>query len=377
VVRLYVVINACAVPGPDWRTVRSYLPADLDRLACETGALERSRGVKTGESLLRMILLWALPGGSFDRAAGEALRLGLAKLSGPAFFKRVVNSEAFLESSFKYLLKHGGGRIPLWKGFKVVAVDATVLCGPGASGTDQRLHTAYELSSGRALKVEVTDVKGGETFRRFLDFGAGHLILADQGYGRGPGIVPLLMSGASVLVRFNFHSIRLLDACGVKISPEDAQSLLPDDGMIELKVSLPGWDKSLRAFGARNPEGKGVWLLSDLGADQLQMHEVRDLYGMRWQIELFFKRLKSILDVDEIPTREGPSARQWIWAKLILATLAALIRPEPFPPYKDPDDRNTGLPAHPAPRKRGRPRKTENPQEAKIKAQAQPLGPTR
>jgi len=364
--RLFFVSNPCAGLEADWRSVRAYLPFDLDHLASETGALKRARAIKSGESLLRMILLWALPNGSLERASKEGARLNLAKLSPEALFKRVCNSDAYLEATFKHLLKHGGGRVALWKGYRVTAIDASVLCGPGATGTDQRLHVAYDLSSGRALMVEVTNAKGGETFRRFLDLGKGHLILADQGYGYGPGIVPLLMSGASVLVRFNFYSIRLLNSSGDKIYPEDADRLLQDEGMIEFEATLPGWNKPVRVLGARNPEGKGVWFLTDLGEDKLQKGEVRELYMMRWQIELFFKRLKSILDVDEIPTREGPSARQWIWAKLILATLAALLSPEPFPPYEDPDERTHAEAEQPTRRKRGRPRKVTPEQKAQV-----------
>jgi len=360
--------NACVLSVPDWASVRVYLPRDLDALAASTKAIERERGIKVAEHLLRMILLWVLPNGSLARTAKEGARLNLGNLSGPAFFKKVCKSEAFLESTFERLLKHGGKRIALWKDLHVIAVDATVVCGPAATGTDQRLHVAYDLSLGRARKVELTNAKGGETFRRFLDLGKGNLILADQGYGYGPGIVPLLNSGASVLVRFNFHSIRLFDSSGQKITPDHAESLIPQEGMSEFEVSLEGWHNPLRVFGARNPEGKAVWFLSDLAADKLHGSEVRELYMMRWQIELFFKRLKSILELDEMPTREGPSARAWLWAKLILATLAALVAPEPFPPYEEPDESPATVSEQPIRRKRGRPRKALGPQELQVKA---------
>ncbi len=45
------------------------------------------------------------------------------------------------------------------------------------------------------------------------------------------------------------------------------------------------------------------------------------VYRLRWQIELAFKRLKSLLHIDKLPTRTGPTSRSWLHAHLILALL--------------------------------------------------------
>jgi AcrR family transcriptional regulator len=325
-----------------WSFMRRFLPFDLDGLAVETGALERRRGVGDGERLLRTLLLYGVPHASIARVAQEAKRLNLADMSGPGLFYRIKNAERFLAAVFERLLVHTCEKVETWKGLRLAAVDATPLSGPGATGTDQRLHAAYDLGAGRPLHVDLTGPEGGETFRRFLDVGPGSLVLADQGYGHGPGIVPLLLSGANVLVRFNFYSIRLLDLDGVKITPERAESMLDPEGTIEFEAMLPGWDRPVRIFGARNPEGEGVWLLTDLPESVLKASEVREVYSRRWQIELYFKRLKSLLDLDDLASRSGPTARPWVWIKLILATLAVLIGHERFSPWGCPASQETG-----------------------------------
>ena len=43
------------------------------------------------------------------------------------------------------------------------------------------------------------------------------------------------------------------------------------------------------------------------------------MYRLRWQIELAFKRLKSLLNIDRLPARTEKGARSWIYAHLILA----------------------------------------------------------
>ena len=40
-----------------------------------------------------------------------------------------------------------------------------------------------------------------------------------------------------------------------------------------------------------------------------------------WDIDLAFKRLKSLLHIDRLPTRTEPTSRSWLYAHLILAPL--------------------------------------------------------
>ena len=44
-------------------------------------------------------------------------------------------------------------------------------------------------------------------------------------------------------------------------------------------------------------------------------------YRLRWQIELAFKRLKSLLHIDQLPTRTERGSQSWLYAHLILALL--------------------------------------------------------
>jgi transposase len=48
---------------------------------------------------------------------------------------------------------------------------------------------------------------------------------------------------------------------------------------------------------------------------------ILDLYRQRWQIELAFKRLKSLFKYHEIPVHVEASALAWFYGKLLLAAL--------------------------------------------------------
>jgi IS4 transposase len=49
--------------------------------------------------------------------------------------------------------------------------------------------------------------------------------------------------------------------------------------------------------------------------------EVLAAYRLRWQIELAFKRLKSLLHIDQLPTRTERASRSWLLSHLVLALL--------------------------------------------------------
>src|SRR6267378_205718 len=55
--------------------------------------------------------------------------------------------------------------------------------------------------------------------------------------------------------------------------------------------------------------------------------DVLRLYRMRWQIELVFKRLKSLAQLGHVPKHDDHSSRAWLYGKLLVTLLARkLIR---------------------------------------------------
>jgi transposase len=52
--------------------------------------------------------------------------------------------------------------------------------------------------------------------------------------------------------------------------------------------------------------------------------KVLAVYRLPWQIELAFKRLKSLLHIDQLPTWTERGSRSWLYAHLILALLCVM-----------------------------------------------------
>ena len=62
-------------------------------------------------------------------------------------------------------------------------------------------------------------------------------------------------------------------------------------------------------------------IVTSLDAATYPTETVLSLYRQRWQIELAFKRLKSLLHIDRLPAKNKNLARTWLYAHLVLAIL--------------------------------------------------------
>ena len=49
--------------------------------------------------------------------------------------------------------------------------------------------------------------------------------------------------------------------------------------------------------------------------------EVLEWYRLRWQVELVFKRFKSLAELGHLPKHDEESAKAWLYGKLLVALL--------------------------------------------------------
>jgi IS4 transposase len=69
---------------------------------------------------------------------------------------------------------------------------------------------------------------------------------------------------------------------------------------------------------------KYIIVATSLG-EEVSAGQVVELYRMRWEIELAFKRLKSLFGYGEVPMKLDKSARAWFYGKLLLAALCETL----------------------------------------------------
>lgn len=326
-----------------WPYVCEHL-SDIEESARQYSAILRCRNIGP-VALLRVALAYAVSDMSLKDVAAWASALEITRISGPGLHYRIRKSEAWFQSLLIQVLETT--EPTPGTGLVVRIMDATVIVGPGSQGMSWRAHVSLDPDTGRILSVEITDTKGGESFCRYKA-SPNILDVGDRGYCAARGIYSRVSGGGHVLVRVNHHSIKICDLTKQKISLVSYFQSIDEDQMKEWNVLIPVpadhvkkyWnEKKAKAWVkgriiAFRRKGEVHSLFTDLTPEKLSAPHAKRLYRVRWQIELAFKRLKSQLDLGELRTRSGPTARSWILLKFLAAALAQkMLSPnEPFFP---------------------------------------------
>jgi hypothetical protein len=329
---------------------------DLDKLARDTKAIERRRELSDGFSLLRLALARGPGGLTLKQTAAWAELIGLAEMSDPAIKYRLDKATPFLKSLMDQLLATRADAQALhWPGRFLRAVDGTHVNQPGSKGTDWRIHSVFDLGTGGFSHLELTDKHGAESIERGAPI-AGEIRIGDRNYGSAKALHGLRMQSnnqADFIVRIRWKAFRLVRPDGAKFDLIEHLNSLPLDyqpHQVLLQARLGRKDQlPLRLIILRKPPDAAeatrkklkrqaprkqkklhpnslvaaefLILATSLPVDGYPAEEILAAYRLRWQIELAFKRLKSLLHIDRLPARTPAAAQSWLYAHLILALL--------------------------------------------------------
>lgn len=344
----------------DWEVVCSLLPCGWRELARDTGALKGLRKDKSPESLLRVLLLHLGCGHSLRETVARARQAGLADLSDVALLKRLRKSEEWLRALCVELFREQGTAVSAEGGFRVRAFDATMVSEPGKTGGLWRLHYSVRLPSLACDFFKLTPGAGegaGEAFRRF-PVREGDLVLADRACSTAEGVHHVANGGGDVMVRVNTRALPLRDPWGGELDLRARVGTLKRAGAVgawpalvargggtvagrvcavrKSREAARAARRKLRAEAARKnrrvlPEtlefARHVIVFTTVPETVLSAAEVLEWYRARWQVELVFKRFKSLARLGHLPKHEDASARAWLHGKLLVALLVEkLIR---------------------------------------------------
>ncbi len=226
--------------------------------------------------------------------------------------------------------------------------------GGGASEAACKLQAFYDYKRGELQFMEMT--AGTHPDNRYTDklpgmLNKGDLILFDQGYFKLNMLNALVAKGAFFLTRFLARTVVIDPLTGERIdldkhlSKLDANAcemdvLIGGDRMPKVPVRLIALRVSEQIANERrrrlnkeaNKKGRSVskfqlkicdWtlLVTNVPEKWLPLEMVRALYTVRWQIELLFKQLKSILRVHQSDTGKEHRLRCELYGKLIGAVI--------------------------------------------------------
>lgn len=341
----------------NWEVLVSAFPSGWQQLARETGAIKHPLKAFQSESdLLRVLLMHVGKGYSLRETVVTAKATGLADISDVALLKRLRTSEPWLLGLCQALFRETGIRIPpIDASVRLRLIDGSIIKEPGKTGSQWRLHFSFTLPEFHCDYFKISPTKGegtGETLTQY-PVQAGDYIMGDRAYSTAPGITYVVSRGAYVLVRVNTQSLPFYDR---EAQPFDLLQALSG---VEQPFETREWPVSVQAptgpaiigrlcalrksqqaieqthkkliVKARKkqhqlqPEtleyAKYVIVFSTYPAAEFSTEELLEWYRIRWQVELAFKRLKSLLDMGHLPKYDPSSSRAWLYGKLFLALL--------------------------------------------------------
>lgn len=336
----------------------------VTELAYATGAFQRRREVESPSELLQLLLTWAVAERSLRETALLSAEAGMADVSDVALMKRFIRAGDWLGALLAEVLGQVQPQVP---GFlRMRLIDASSIQRRGSRGTDARLHLSLDLSTHRIDQVELTDAQAGETLDRFW-FKPGEIVIADRGYAHRGGLYSVHNAGAYFLVRLPWSNVPLETIEGEPFDLMAALGSLPEASVQEFAVQFRSAEgkivpcrfvatrkseaaamearrralKERRKHGAIDPrtlEAAGyVFVLTNLPV-QISSESVLQLYLFRWQVEMKFKTLKSVLHLGNVPVKSPELLRVYVTAKLLVALLIDVFisAAESFSPWGYP-----------------------------------------
>jgi len=336
----------------EWEFLTELLPEDWREQARSTGAFRRARGIASADRLLQLILMHTATGLSLRQTVVRAREQAIADISDVALLKRLRSSEQWLRQLTSQMTDLGDPELVkrLSQRRRIRVVDATTVEEQGGAGTNWRVHYTLCLPDLSCDFFEVTDEHGGETYRR-IPVRRGDLVLGDRGYSNAAGVRAVLAAGGDVLVRWNSFSFPLEAANGRPFEALKELSKLPKRGAREWAVSFTHQGRpytgrlcairksavaTLRAQEKMQRQARKkqkqvneealklaafITVFTTVSQEVLSTEEALELYRVRWQVELRFKHLKSLLGLGCLPKYDEQSCRAWIQAKLLCGLL--------------------------------------------------------
>jgi hypothetical protein len=327
---------------------------DIEAMARQYGAFSRSRRIKSGTELLHLALAYGVGELSLRDTAAWATLNGSA-MSDVAVLERLrlPAVAAWLGAMLQAVLatrRHEGAGAAAWQ---VRIIDATTVSGPGAAAA-WRLHAGYDLAGQRLTAIEVSDGQASESLGRFK-IGPGEIALADRAYLKARDLRAVRAAGGHFVVRAGWNAVRwrtpegepfdlfaMLDRLAWGEHAEAAIMIWPERtarDAFPVRLVVRRLDKAAaeasraRARQAARKEQRRiqpqtlkaaefVLLVTSLDEHAFAAADILALYRRRWQVELAFKRMKSLFGLDELPAKDPDLARTWLYAKLIANLLA-------------------------------------------------------
>jgi hypothetical protein len=340
-----------------WDTITNILPCGWEEEAKNLGAMKRKLpSFKSCSELLQTLLIHVGKGCSLRETSALVKLYGIADVSDVGILKALRRSEAWLKSMCMKLFIENGfdNKIEDNSCFNMKIIDGTLVKEPGRTGSLWRLHYCMNLPNLSCSYSKLTPANGEGNGEKTHIFPAkeNDCFIGDAGFSKYSNIEYLVSQKAHCIIRVNYATIKFAKD-GKKF---DLIEALKDIGS---QNEIGEWDvsvvsnkgkeikgricailksnreiekalKKVRRQQVKNqrkarPEtfiyARYVILFTSISKSIFTASQILNWYRIRWQVEIVFKRFKSIAGLGHLPKYDDVSARAWLYAKLLLCLL--------------------------------------------------------
>jgi transposase len=328
---------------------------DLDTIALATEAIKRKREVVSGAGLLRIALARGPGGLTLRQTAAWTSTQGIADLTDAAVKYRLDRAADFLASlSERLLIKKASATALCWPGRTLRIADSASPIKTKSVARHWRVRSVFDLDLGRFSDFQLTNKHGANEPEPAAPQ-RGEVQIGNPDFARACILKRARAQRdemADFIVRVGPTTLQLAGQFGTLT--DTLQSLQPGYGLHEftmrasvgrdvaasavrliLQRRLPEAAEATRVALQREEaeEGRTPSSCSLLGAEftilatslpdsRYLAADIVSAYQLHRQTKLAFKRLKSLLQMNHVPTESEGGSRTWLHAHLIFAVLS-------------------------------------------------------
>jgi hypothetical protein len=327
----------------------------------ELGIIKRKREFKTPADLMLLCLFHLINGCSLMEVSAAAKELHIGEFSDVAFMKKFAKCGEWFRQINEELCEcsAAGYQKPKYlESYRVLATDASDIASNGSKTQKYRLHYAIDIFKMSCVQNKITAQSQGETLKNFT-FAKGDLVIADRIYGTVNGIAHCIEKGADFILRLRTNCFAFYDENHKKIDIVSAFSELKSERCADIygfvkdtnaKTFIPvricakrksetavmqsreklrrrASDKQHKLQPETEVFNDYIFVVTSLPLD-ISSADILETYRYRWQIEMYFKRLKSILGIGDMPKKNETSSLAWLDGKIMVSLLIEAVLSE-------------------------------------------------
>jgi len=319
------------------------LPEGNEEAAYETGALRRRREIKTAYDLLLPVFLYVANGPSRLEVSVVAKLKGIARISGVGFMKRFAKCGKLIEWLLEKLNPQATANYskpPKFEKYDIKALDASAATSGGKMRITHRLRFGIDIFLLKSDRYKITAQKIGESPTDFI-VKATDLFLGDRAYGTKTSMEHCLAGEGNFVFRIRKSVFDIYDKKGNKIDLIEKLRNIRKSKTLNLRcffLSSGSEFVPIRICAmikpkdvVENPEddtgfmNNFIVLVASILDNRISAKDILELYRLRRQAELCFKRLKSLMGFGDIPNKTEAHIKIWLNAKLVVAIMLEIM----------------------------------------------------